>query len=55
MEKVNIPLGITAIEGYTFEECKSLKKIILHDGIENIFTGAFLNCQGLEEVEMKEV
>ena len=54
MEKVNIPLGITAIEGYTFEECKSLKKIILHEGIEKISIGAFLNCQGLEEVEMKE-
>lgn len=54
MEEAILPETIEEIGGYSFAECRHLKKINLRSltGLRKIGTSAFENCESLEEVEL---
>ena len=54
---VTLPDTVTAISdgvygggGYSFAECKNLKKVVLGNGVESIGGFSFFKCEALEEV-----
>ena len=59
LESIEIPAGLRSLyvtstsinsSGYTFRNCKSLKTVILHEGLECINTKAFNGCEALETI-----
>lgn len=44
IESINIPGTVKSIEMLAFNSCKSLKEVILNEGIEMINTGSFAKC-----------
>ena len=60
LESIEIPATIKAfyvssatastLAGYTFQDCKSLKTVILHEGLEYINGSAFKGCEALESI-----
>lgn len=49
-ECMNIPDEVTVIDGYTFRNCKILKKITIGSNVVRIANGAFAGCTNLERV-----
>ena len=47
---VNIPVGITSIDGYAFSGCTSLTSITITNGVKNIGYRVFLGCSSLESI-----
>lgn len=59
LETIEIPAGLKSLyvssstitgSGYTFRNCKSLKTVILHEGLECINSYAFFGCDALETI-----
>ncbi len=50
--EITIPGDVTKINGYAFKGCRYLKKIIMHDNVEEIGMGAFSGCRGLTSIEI---
>ena len=59
LESIEIPAGLRSLyvtstsinsSGYTFRNCKSLKTVILHEGLECINTNSFKGCEALETI-----
>lgn len=59
LETIEIPAGLKSLYvasssttgyGYTFQDCKSLKTVILHEGLECINAYAFKGCDALESI-----
>ena len=53
IQTVNITGG-TRIENSAFEGCKSIRRIVLSEGITNIGDSAFANCKSLKTVDLPE-
>jgi hypothetical protein len=52
LESINIPDGVTSIEGGTFAWCVSLKNITLPDSVTSVGYSAFSNCNSLKSVNI---
>lgn len=59
LETIEIPAGLRSLyvtatsidmSGATFRNCKSLKTVILHEGLECINTNSFNGCEALETI-----
>ena len=50
-----IPENITVIKMFTFNECNTLKSVVIHSGVEEIQTNAFWYCSNLSNVYCKAV
>ena len=59
LETIEIPAGLKSLyvssstitgSGYTFRNCKSLKTVILHEGLECINSYTFFGCDALETI-----
>lgn len=48
--EVYYPSGITAVEGYAFQDCTTLTKVVLPEGVTTINQYAFFGCKKLKEV-----
>lgn len=48
-KEVEVPAGVKILEG-TFYDCKALKKVILHEGLQVIGSSTFWNCKKLETI-----
>ena len=48
--KVNIPDGVTEINGCAFMGCTSIKTITIPNSVTKIGSGAFYGCTGLNNV-----
>ena len=49
-----LPLNVTHIGDYAFNNCIYLNSVVLHDGITSIGTGAFYNCTSLRSITLNE-
>lgn len=50
MEEITIPDAVTVIDDKAFQNCSSLKKVILGTQLERIGTNAFNRCSALETI-----
>ena len=50
----NIPIGVTAIPSYCFNDCSKLRRIVLPAGLKSIGDYAFSNCSALETIDFPE-
>jgi hypothetical protein len=50
IEEIEVPSSLKAIIPFTFNECKSLKRVVINKGTHTINAWAFKNCEQLEEV-----
>ncbi|GFH57066.1 hypothetical protein CTEN210_13542 [Chaetoceros tenuissimus] len=53
-EVIIILPGVEVIPEYTFEYCKSVKKVIMHDSVRRIEDRAFLNCYNLFYIRLSK-
>ncbi len=54
LEKVTLGEGIEILFGSSFEECTSLREIILPDSLTKIYTFVFYNCTALETIDLPD-
>ena len=52
IHSITIPLSMTNIDSQAFKDCKNLKTVHMHEGIEHIGNYAFDNCQALSEINI---
>lgn len=52
---VTIPESVTEIGGYSFSECRKLKKVTIKGVIDKINEYGFLYCEQLEEIDVSQV
>lgn len=52
LREVSIPASATYIARYSFYFCESLRKVHMHEGMEQIGARAFAGCRGLREIEL---
>jgi hypothetical protein len=52
--EVDLPKGITALNGDTFSGCSSLKQIKIPKGVNYLYDNEFLNCVNLENIEFPD-
>ena len=50
LEEIDIPASVTSIGIQAFHECKNLKRVTLHEGLQDVFDNCFSECDSLEEV-----
>ncbi len=50
LNEITIPGSVKIIEPYTFQYCKTLKKVIFKDGVETISENAFFGSNLIEEI-----
>ncbi|MBR5302835.1 MAG: leucine-rich repeat domain-containing protein [Clostridia bacterium] len=48
--RINLPDGVTKIEGYAFSNCASLTEIVIPEGVTEIAYSAFEGCSALTQV-----
>lgn len=54
LTSIELPAGITIIEGSTFYRCDNLETVIINEGVESIGSCAFLNCRNLTNIEIPD-
>ncbi len=54
LESMEIPEGITALQGSLFGDCTSLKHVSIPEGVISLGSGCFYNCVALEEITLPE-
>ncbi|MBQ7907539.1 MAG: leucine-rich repeat domain-containing protein [Clostridia bacterium] len=52
---VVVPENITAITGYAFVNCQSLKSIELHDGVKSLGQGVFEGCTSITSIKIPDL
>ena len=52
LPSINIPSGVTRIEGSAFAGCTSLTAITIPIGVKKITSGVFMNCTRLTSIEI---
>ncbi|MBR0412696.1 MAG: InlB B-repeat-containing protein [Eubacterium sp.] len=52
VKNVNIPNGVTKIDGSSFYGCKSLESIKIPSGVTTIESNTFLQCEALKSVDI---
>lgn len=50
IEKVIIPDSVIKIGKFSFEDCKKLKEVTIHEGVTYIGAAAFRNCENLNAI-----
>ncbi len=50
INKIALPVGLTSIGDYAFEDCTGLTEIIIHDNVISIGSSAFSGCTELTEI-----
>ena len=54
ISKLNLPAGITSIEGYAFYLCTALTEINIPDGVMSIKERAFYSCSSLQQIDLPD-
>ena len=54
MKNIEIPDGVTNIEGGAFKDCSSLESIEIPDGVTDIGAEAFSGCSSLKSIEIPD-
>jgi hypothetical protein len=54
VEEFTIPDGVTSIEAYEFQDCKSLTSITIPDGVTSIGDYAFYGCDNLTSITIPD-
>ena len=49
---VSLPGSVKTLYGFTFHNCRNLKKIFLHDSIDDYYDGVCRQCDSLTDIEM---
>lgn len=52
IECVKLPESIKTLYGFAFHNCRNLKKIILHDSVDDYYDGVCRQCDNLTDIEM---
>ncbi|MBO5234775.1 MAG: leucine-rich repeat protein [Alistipes sp.] len=52
LTEVNIPNGVTSIDGYAFYGCENLTTVTIPDSVTKIGSGIFENCSSLQSVTL---
>ena len=51
---VELPATIDTLDRYVFYNCKNLRSISLHDGVEDYYDGVIKQCQSLSEITLHQ-
>lgn len=52
--RVELPATIDTLGRYVFYNCKNLRSISLHDGVEDYYDGVIKQCQSLSEITLHQ-
>ena len=52
--RVELPATINTLGRYVFYNCKNLRSISLHDGVEDYYDGVIKQCQSLSEITLHQ-